>query len=110
MNKSSIIKTVRGICAAVFGVALVFCTVNTVHAEEPVKYWDANKQEATCETYKVLDSGDSSISLETGFYVVKSDVTITELITVDGAQGDDNVTKLILCDGARLIAKKGIYV
>ena len=110
MKKNSNRKILGKICAAVFGVALVFCTVNTVHAAESVQYWDAIGQEATCEAYTVLNSGDSPIFLETGFYVVKSDVRITELITVNGAQDDDHVTKLILCNGATLIAEKGIYV
>ena len=69
MKKNSNIKILGKICAAVFGVAFVFCAVNTVHAEEPeiVIYWDATGHEATCDSYTVLDSVDPPIFLKEVF-------------------------------------------
>ena len=69
-----------------------------------VKYIDANHREQICAAFQIPNGtswGDTGI---TSWYVVNSEITITERITVKGT------VNLILCDGVSLCAKKGITV
>ena len=54
--------------------------------------------------YKVINDNDTDVNWEAGWYVVNTDVTIGSRIIVSGT------VNLILCDGATLIAEKGITV
>ncbi len=58
--------------------------------------------DGSCTDYTTVT--DSTTDWSTGWYVVSSDVTVSERIYVDGT------ANLILCDGATLIAEKGIGV
>ncbi|MBQ9493211.1 MAG: InlB B-repeat-containing protein, partial [Oscillibacter sp.] len=92
-------------------------TVGGVTAEKafqilgPVKYQDAQWNdttktvdftEQTCEEYTPVTSGLTAWNA--GWYVVNSNVTISERVNVTGT------VNLILCDGATLNAGKGITV
>ena len=84
----------------------------TAYAEDEVKYlegaWDATAgkcllTEKSTESYTVVTSSSTAWADGTT-YVVNSDVTITDRITVTGT------VNLILCDGATLTASRGITV
>ena len=76
--------------------------VNTLATENSVKYLDASGTEQTADNVTVVDS--STKEWRDGWYVVNSNVTFSERITVTG-----NV-RLILADGYKLDAQKGIAV
>jgi len=83
------------------------CAVTvTAHTAEGVSYmnWDGTKLvPATREYYKIVDN--STTTFEDGeWYVVNSNVTVANRITVSGT------AHLILCDGAKLTASKGIAI
>ena len=67
----------------------------------PVPYLDENGETQTCADYTIITD---QTTLDSGWYVVSGEVTIDDRITVDGD------VHLILVDGAKLIAKKGIDV
>ena len=67
----------------------------------PVPYLDENGETQTCADYTIITN---QTALASGWYVVSGEVTINDRITVDGD------VHLILVDGAKLIAKKGIDV
>ena len=83
------------------------CAVTVAaHTAEGVSYmnWDGTKLvPATREHYKIVDN--STTTFEDGeWYVVNSNVTVADRITVSGT------AHLILCDGAKLTANNGIQV
>lgn len=112
MKKNSNKKIKGNICAIVFGIAFVFCTADSVNAADSVTYLNESGNETTCDSCTEITNDSSISSLDRGFYYVKSGMTVTisDRITINGSQGYGNETKLILCDGAKLIAEKGIYV
>ncbi len=78
-------------------------------AADPVLYLDPTEKDENgvpvtreCTDYTIVTGSTSS--LENGWYVVNSDLTVSSRITVTGT------VNLILCDGATLTAKKGITV
>ena len=76
--------------------------VNTLAAENGVKYLDASGTEQTANNVTVVDS--STKEWRNGWYVVNSNVTIDNRVTVSGK------VHLILADGASLTANGGINV
>ena len=93
--------------------AIALCAVGLAAFAEPVSYldWDdANKKmtNAVCTEYTVVKADTATFDAGTT-YVVKGDVTNkNSRITVNGTAA--NPTRLILCDGAKLTAPKGIEV
>lgn len=71
-------------------------------ADTAVSYLDANGQTQSCTNYTLVTN--SSTSWSNGWYVVSGTVPINDRITVSG-----NVS-LILCNGAKLTASRGITV
>ena len=67
-----------------------------------VPYIDATGQPHDCMAYTLVTSEDTAWS--NGWYVVKGEVTLAERVAVTGE------VNLILCDGAKLNANKGITV
>ena len=112
MKKNSNKKILGKICAIVFGIAFVFCTPDSVYAADSVTYLNESGNETTCDSCTEITNDSQISSLGSGFYYVKSGMTVTisNRITINGSQGNGNETKLILCDGAKLIAEKGIHV
>ena len=112
MKKNSNKKILGKICAILFGIAFAFCTPDSVYAADSVRYLNESGNETTCDSCTKITNDSPISSLGSGFYYVESgmSVTISDRITINGSQGDGNETKLILCDGAELIAKKGIHV
>ena len=76
--------------------------VNTLAAENGVKYLDASGTEQTANNVTVVDS--STKEWRNGWYVVNGAVTIGDRVTVSGE------VHLILADGASLTANRGINV
>lgn len=76
--------------------------VNTLAAENGVKYLDARGTEQTANNVTVVDS--STKEWRNGWYVVNGAVTIGDRVTVSGE------VHLILADGASLTANGGINV
>ena len=77
----------------------------------PVPYldWDDEKKEMTGAVCMVYETYTGQTTLDAGkTYVVMGDVTNTTGITVNGTA--ESPTRLILCDGAKLTAQKGIIV
>ena len=113
MMKKNSNKIILGkICAILFGIAFVFCTPDSVYAADSVTYLNESGNETTCDSCTKITNDSPISSLDSGFYYVESGMTVTisDRITINGSQGDGNETKLILCDGAKLIAEKGIHV
>lgn len=112
MKKNSNKKILGKICAIVFGIAFVFCTPDSVYATDSVTYLNESGNETTCDSCTEITNDSQISSLGSGFYYVKSGMTVTisNRITINGSQGNGNETKLILCDEAKLIAEKGIHV
>lgn len=81
-------------------------------ATETVSYiersWDGSKVVSTTKTATatVLESNDSNVRLDSGWFVVKGDVTISGRLDVFRNQ----IVNLILCDGATLTVRGGIDV
>ena len=69
---------------------------------DPVGYIDENNQQQTCGEYTPVDS--SLTTWNSGWYVVDSDETIGQRVTVSGD------VKLILTDGCQLTVNGGIQV
>lgn len=76
--------------------------VNTLAAENGVKYLDASRTEQTANNVTVVDS--STKEWRNGWYVVNGAVTIGDRVTVSGE------VHLILADGASLTVNGGINV
>ena len=76
--------------------------VNTLAAENGVKYLDASRTEQTANNVTVVDS--STKEWRNGWYVVNGAVTIGDRVTVSGE------VHLILADNASLTANNGINV
>lgn len=112
MKKNSNKILLGKICAILFGIAFVFCTPDSVYAADSVTYLNEFGNETTCDSCTKITNDSPISSLDSGFYYVESGMTVTisDRITINGSQGDGNETKLILCDGAKLIAEKGIHV
>lgn len=64
------------------------------------KYLDANGTEQTCETFTLLTGGGAT-TLSSGWYVVNSDITYTDTITINGE------VHIILVDGKTLTVNAG---
>ena len=83
------------------------CAVTVAaHTAEGVSYmnWDGTKLvPATREYYKIVDNSTTTF-VDDEWYVVNSNVTVANRITVSGT------AHLILCDDAKLTANKGIQV
>lgn len=99
--------TMKKLTALLLALVMVLSltTVTTVAGveEEGVKYLDENGDEQTLTgSYTTVKNSDKAVTWPAGWYVVSADATITGRITVNG---DVN---LILCDGAKLTAEKGI--
>jgi len=75
---------------------------NTIETLNDVKYLDENGEEQTADNVAVIDNQTAEWS--GGWYVVNSDVEISDRITVTGD------VHLILADGNTLTAKSGIGV
>lgn len=90
----------------IFGVLAIGLCLTAVSAENTVSYIDSNNTEQYCNSYTnvsdVLTTGAVTI-LSEGWYVVDEDVTIENIIKFGGT------VNIILCDGAKLTAKKAIY-
>ena len=69
---------------------------------DPVGYIGENNQQQTCTTYTLVTGNDNAWN--SGWYVVDSDVTIGQRVTVTGD------VKLILADGYKLTVNGGIQV
>ncbi len=69
-----------------------------------VTYIDANHGKQICEAFQIPNGTSWGATGNTSWFVVNSDITISERITVNGT------VNLILCDGASLNATKGITV
>ncbi len=75
-------------------------------AQNAVTYIDESGQPATRDQYTLIDAepeGDATITLANGWYVVQSQVVATKRVEIQGH------AHLILCDGANLIAQKGVH-
>ncbi|MBP9997389.1 MAG: LysM peptidoglycan-binding domain-containing protein [Lachnospiraceae bacterium] len=110
MKKNFNISVYKILCAISFGIALAFCAVDNVNAADSIMYWDETGNEHTCDSCIKLTEDVSSLG--SGFYYVEGGrtITISGRINVNGIDNDGNETNLILCDGAKLIAEKGISV
>ena len=75
---------------------------NTIETLNDVKYLDENGEEQTADNVAVIDNQTAEWS--GGWYVVNSDVEISDRITVSGD------VHLILADGNTLTAESGIGV
>ena len=73
-----------------------------IDKSSPVSYLDENGAEKSCNDYEVVTANDTQWT--DGWYVVNSDVTINQRISVS----DD--VKLILTDGRTLTVNGGIHV
>ena len=69
----------------------------------PLDYTDENGAVQTCTDYTVITANTDTV-LESGWYAVPDDVTVSERLTVSGT------VNLILCDSVELDAVKGITV
>ena len=88
-------------------ICLVFlCNVFTVNiaALDAVSYVDENGASHSVTDYTVFTGGNSSITLNDGVYVVKSDVSVFGAIYVSGN------ADLILCDGYTLESRDRLVV
>lgn len=74
----------------------------TAIAESNVTYLDAVGASQTCPTYTTV--ANSTTAWSNGWYVVSSNTTIADRVSVSGT------VNLILCDGATLTASNGITV
>ena len=110
MKKKQKVKVQHGILTLLFMLGLLLGMSATIWADGSVPYlaWDADRQkvvevEGGCANYTEVTS--STTILENGWYVVSDgEVTIGDRICVNGT------AHLILCDGAKLTASKGITV
>ena len=75
----------------------VFCT-----PKDPVTYLDENGETQTAVYYELFDG--TEYELETGWYVLSSDITYSDWLAVSGD------VHLILCDGCTMIANNGVRV
>ena len=81
--------------------------------DEEYKYWDpiAMREVGCPEEYTSVEYTEQTTELEgKKCYFVKNDITVTERIVVNGSEDNGESTYLILCNGAKLTANKGIYV
>lgn len=94
--------------AALYAAALALndaITGNTaVVLDTAVSYLDANGEAQEQATYTTVAASSNEVTWPAGWYVVSSDVTISDRITISGA------VNLILVDGAKLTASSGITV
>ncbi len=88
--------------ALILVIGLMIAMSSPVHAAGAVTYMDANGDQQTTESATSVTG--SMTELSNGWYVVDSDVTISSRLTIQG-----NV-HLVLKDGAKLTAEKGISV
>ncbi len=95
-------KYVRNCAALILGFLPMFSSTAFAATVSNVEYIDANGNKQTCASAPVVENG--TITWSAGWYVVDSDVTIAERITVSGE------VHLILADGYTLTAEKGINV
>lgn len=87
--------------------------VYTIKVTDAVyKYWDPdNMIEVECPYgYTPEEYTGQTVLAEKKCYFVRGDITVAERITVNGSEDNGESTYLILCNGAELTAKKGIYV
>lgn len=88
--------------ALILVIGLMLKVSSPVHAAGAVTYMDANGNQQTTESATSVT--DSTTELNNGWYVVDSDVTIRNRLSIQGT------VNLILADGAKLTAEKGISV
>lgn len=88
--------------ALILVIGLMLAMSSPAHAAGSVTYMDANGDQQTTESATSVTG--SMTELSNGWYVVDSDVTISSRLTIQG-----NV-HLVLKDGAKLTAEKGISV
>ena len=109
-TKNKFLSFLLALAMVVSYIGIVPGTSLIVSAEEAVSYvyftddgTTATKHtDGSCTDFTTVS--ESATEWGTGWYVVSSDVTIDDRITVTGT------ANLILCDGATLIARKGITV
>ncbi len=68
----------------------------------PVAYVDDNGTGQVCRSYVPIDENSCTEPLAGGWYVARGTVSLSERLVIEGE------VHLILCDGARLEAKKGV--
>ncbi len=96
------IRIYKIISAIVFCVVLLFCTVESVYANDSITYLDESGMLVSCDSYTLVNGELSELS--DGFYCVCGEIETGGRIVV-------NVTSsLILCDNAKLTLNKGIHV
>lgn len=80
--------------------------------DEEYKYWDPDKmiEVGRPEGYTSVEYEGQTVLEGKKCYFVKNDKIVTERIVVNGSEDNGESTYLILCDGAKLTANKGIYV
>lgn len=79
--------------------------------DEEYKYWDPKtRSEVGCPYGYDAEEYTGQTELEKKCYFVRGDITVEDRITINGSEDNGESTYLILCDGAKLTAKKGIYV
>ncbi len=80
--------------------------------DEEYKYWDPdNMDEVGCpEEYTSVEYEGQTELEGKKCYFVRENRTVAERIVVKGSEDTGASTYLILCDGAKLTANKGIYV
>ncbi|MBQ9180389.1 MAG: hypothetical protein IJ132_06280 [Firmicutes bacterium] len=88
--------------ALILVIGLMLKVSSPVHAAGAVTYMDANGNQQTTESATSVT--DSTTELNNGWYVVDSDVTIRNRLSIQGT------VNLILADGAKLTAEEGISV
>ena len=88
--------------AAMMLLATLLLTMTQAAWADGISYLDATGTQQSCTTYTTVES--SSTSWNSGWFVVNSNTTISDRITVSGT------VNLILTNNATLTASKGITV
>lgn len=108
-------KTIKKTVSALLSLTTIIGSLSivpvSVSAKEGVPYTERTWQDSAivesteiCSDFNTL--GESAKQLETGWYVVDSDLTLSDRLTV----ANDQDVHMILCDGCKLNAPKGVIV
>ena len=108
-------KTIKKTMSALLSLTTIIGSLSIIpiraNAAEGVPYVERTLEETAvvestemCSDYNSLS--ESAKQLETGWYVVDSDLTLSDRLTV----ANDQDVHMILCDGCKLNAPKGVIV
>ena len=108
-------KTIKKTMSALLSLTTIIGSLSivpiTASAAEGVPYTERTWQDSAivesteiCSDFNTLS--ESAKQLETGWYVVDSDLTLSDRLTV----ANDQDVHMILCDGCKLNAPKGVIV